>query len=110
VTIRPGDVAVVEFPGAEVTKRRPAVVLSTPAYHASRPDVVLGLLTSQVDAALAPTDYALEDWASAGLRRPSAFRAFLVTLPAGSVAVVGHLSDRDWEEVRRRVRLALAVT
>jgi len=106
----PGDVVIVEFPGARATKRRPAVVISTPAYHASRPDVVLGLITSRVDDATAPTDYVLQDWSSAGLRRESAFRAFLATLPAARVSVIGHLSDRDWGQVQGCLRIALAVT
>ena len=106
----PGDVVIVEFPGAKVMKRRPAVVISSPAYHASRPDVVLGLITSRVGDATAPSDYVLQDWSSAGLRRASAFRAFLATLPAATVAVIGHLSDRDWREVQARLRTALAIT
>ena len=107
--VKPGNVVTVDFPGAVGTKRRPAVVLSTDTYHATRPDVVLGLLTGQVVAATGPTDYALQDWSAAGLHNPSAFRAFLATLPATQVSVIGHLSDRDWQEVKARLRAALAV-
>ncbi|MDI6793397.1 MAG: hypothetical protein QME81_11120 [bacterium] len=39
VTPQPGSVVVVDFPGAVVVKRRPAVVLSTTTYHTQRPDV-----------------------------------------------------------------------
>ncbi|HUT36361.1 MAG TPA: type II toxin-antitoxin system PemK/MazF family toxin [Planctomycetota bacterium] len=60
--IRSGDVVVVEFPGAVATKRRPAVVISTATYHATRPDLILGLLTSQVQDATRPTDCVLRDW------------------------------------------------
>ncbi len=106
----PGDVVTVDFPGATGIKRRPAVIISTASYHASRPDVILGLLTSQSGKASAPTDYLLQDWAAAGLHSPSAFRSFLATLPAGSTRVIGKLSARDWQEVQARLRLALAVT
>lgn len=105
----PGDVVTVDFPGATGTKRRPAVIVSTATYHASRPDVILGLLTSQSGKASAPTDYLLQDWAAAGLHNSSAFRAFLATLPATGITVIGKLSDRDWREVQTRMRLALAV-
>lgn len=105
-----GDVVVVDFPGVTGVKRRPAVVLSSDTYHTARPDIVVGLITSQTSAALAPTDYALQDWAAAGLRLPSAFRSFFATLPpSANPVVVGHLSDQDWREVRQRVRTALAV-
>ncbi len=108
--IKPGDVVTVDFPGALGVKRRPAVVVSTPTYHATRPDVVLGLLTSQIAGATAPTDFVLQDWSAAGLRNPPAFRAFLATLPASNVSVIGRLSDHDWQEVQTRLRVALAVT
>lgn len=106
----PGDVITVDFPGALGIKRRPAVVISTPTYHATRPDFVLGLLTSQIAGAIGPTDYILQDWAVAGLHSPSAFRSFLATLPVINVAVIGRLSNRDWQEVKTRLRVALAVT
>ncbi len=106
----PGDVVTVDFPGATGVKRRPAVVVSTTAYHAARPDVILGLLTSQAAKAAGPTDYLLQDWAAAGLRSPSAFRAFLATLPAASIVVIGKLAAQDWQAVRARLRVALAVT
>ncbi|MCX6833020.1 MAG: type II toxin-antitoxin system PemK/MazF family toxin, partial [candidate division Zixibacteria bacterium] len=38
-----GDVVVIDFPGVQGIKRRPAVVLSSAVYHTSRPDVVVGL-------------------------------------------------------------------
>ena len=71
----PGDVVVLDFPGVTGVKRRPTVVISSAVYHASRPDVVVGLITSQT-IALGPTDYLLQDWAQAGLRVPSVFRSF----------------------------------
>jgi mRNA interferase MazF len=108
--LKPGAVVTVDFPGVTGVKRRPAVVVSSATYHATRPDVVLAVVTSQVTTATAPSDYVLQDWAGAGLRQPSAFRSFLVTLPAASVvAVIGQLSDRDWQEVKARLRVALAV-
>jgi mRNA interferase MazF len=77
---KPGDVVTVLFTGAVSTKRRPAVVISTSLYHAHRPDVIVGLLTTNVAAATTPTDYLLKDWMAANLRHPSAFRCYLLTL------------------------------
>ena len=103
-----GDVVVADFPGVTGTKRRPAVVLSSEAYHAARPDVIVGLITSQTAAAIGPTDYALKEWQQAKLKAPSAFRAFISTIPRAHVAVtIGRLSDLDWNEVKSRVRTAL---
>ena len=109
MSLEPGDIAIAEFAGARETKRRPVVVVSSTLYHQNRPDAILAVLTSRVDAATGPTDYVLKDWAEAGLTRPSAFRAFLNTYPATAARVVGHLSDRDWQQIQARLVLALAV-
>ena len=108
--VKPGDVLTVNFPGATGLKRRPVVALSTDIYHAARPDVIVAVLTSQVTSATALTDYILQDWRAAHLHRPSAFRAYLATVPAASITAIGHLSDRDWAEVQNRLRLVLEVS
>jgi mRNA interferase MazF len=108
--VKPGDVVTVDFPGATGIKRRPAVVVSTETYHRTRPDAILGLLTSQVATATGPTDCVLQDWQTAGLRSPSAFRAFLATLPTTSLTTIGHMSEQDWQKVQGCLRVALAVT
>jgi mRNA interferase MazF len=101
----------VDFPGVVQTKRRPAVILSSPSYHSKRPDVIVGLITSKIDQASAPTDHILQDWQAAGLRVPSAFRTFLVTLPQSSIgSTIGELSLADWTQVASRVKLALDLT
>ncbi len=62
IALQPGSVVVVDFPGAVVVKRRPALVLSTPTYHSQRPDAILGLITGNVTRATADTDHVLSDW------------------------------------------------
>ncbi len=106
--MNPGDIVWVEFPGVVQTKRRPAVVLSSSTYHATRPDIIIGLVTSQTSKATAPTDFLIQDWQAGGLRVPSAFRAFIVTLPRSAVvSTMGTLTPRDWNEVVTRVKLAM---
>jgi len=106
--MNPGEVVWIDFPGIVQTKRRPAVILSSATYHATRPDIIVGLVTSQIAKATAPTDWLLQDWRSAGLRVPSVFRAFLSTLQQSSiVSTMGTLSPTDWNEVVVRVKLAM---
>jgi len=102
--LKPGDVVVGAFPGAQLIKTRPAVVLSTEDYHRNRPDVVVGLITTQVPKPLAPTDCELRDWKQAGLHAVSYFRLFPVTLPQREVRLIGRLSDADWVSVRECFR------
>jgi mRNA interferase MazF len=104
-----GNVVIVDFPGVTGIKRRPAVVLSSNTYHATRPDVIIGLITSQTTDATAPTDFLLQDWAAVGPRLPSAFRSFLVTPPRSAMVTrISQLSDADWQAVQLRVNRALA--
>lgn len=102
-----GDLVVFLSPDIQRPKRRLAVVISTDNYHADRPDAVLGLLTSQTDRAIGPSDYVLQDWRQTGLRKPSLFRAFLTTTPRTELTKIGHLSERDWRAVQACLRAAI---
>jgi mRNA interferase MazF len=107
VTFNPGDVVTVDFPGVTGIKRRPAVVLSSVTYHATRPDVIVGLITSQTTA-LGTTDYLLQDWLASGLRVASIFRSFIVIPPSANLVLIGKLSERDWKGVRACLKASLA--
>jgi mRNA interferase MazF len=108
--LAPGDVVVCEFMGAQGLKRRPAVIVSTDLYLANGIDAVVGELTTQLAKAAQPTSYALQDWSAAGLHQASVFRCYFSMALQASCVRIGHLSDRDWQEVQARLRLALAVT
>jgi mRNA interferase MazF len=95
-----GDLVVFLSPDIQGPKRRPAVVISTHDYHSNRPDAILGLVTSQTDRAIGPTDCVLKDWQQAGLRKPSLFRSFLATRPREELTLIGHLSEADWRAVQ----------
>ena len=103
-----GDVVLVPFPYRDrpAEKTRPAVVVSSSAYN-QRGDLVIAALTSQAPRFAA--DYALLDWSAAGLKVPSTARMILATVAATRVQLlIGKLSDRDWSEVRSRVRMVFA--
>jgi mRNA interferase MazF len=105
----PGDVVTVDFVGATGIKRRPAVVISSALYHTHRPDLILAVLTTQIAQATTPLDYILQDWANAGLHRPSAFWAYFGMATPSAVQVIGHLSARDWQGVQDCLTRALAI-
>jgi mRNA interferase MazF len=108
MVLNPGDLVSVDFPGVTGVKRRPAIILSSATYHAIRPDIIVGLITSQTKG-LGTTDYVLQDWATAGLRVESIFRSFIVTLPrSANIIQIGHLSERDWQAIRTCLKIAFA--
>jgi hypothetical protein len=49
------------------------------------------------------------DWQLAGLRAESYFRAYVPTAHRSELTVIGHLSNRDWNQVRACVRAAFAI-
>jgi len=95
--------------GAVETKVRPAVVIASSTYLVERPDVLLGILTTKFPGTVVSTDYLLVDWQSAGLRAPSCFRTYVLTIHRSELTVIGHLSDQDWNRVQACVRTAFSI-
>lgn len=104
--MKAGTVVTAEFQGIVSTKHRPAVVVSGENYQLARPDVILAVVTSRTDKANSMTDYILRDWQSAGLNKLSAVRIFLFTLPQDKITKIGHLTEKDWTEVKARLQIA----
>jgi len=107
--LKPGDVVVGVLAGATETKVRPAVVIASNTYLVERPDVLIGILTTKPPRPSTSTDCILEDWKYAGLRAESYFRAYVLTMHRSELTIIGHLSDRDWTQVKDRVRAAFAI-
>ncbi len=105
-----GDVVLVPFPFTDQTsiQVRPAVIVSTDQYTSETGDVLVTMITSQRH--VLATDYALEDWASAGLLHPSWARAKLACLSQTLLRrTLGQASARDLAEIDTRLRLALGL-
>lgn len=108
--LTPGEVVTVDFVGATGVKRRPAVVVLTEEYNQDHLDVVLCVLTSNVASAKTKTGFILQDWKSAGLNAPSAFRVYFGMALPSAVKMIGHLSAADWVGVQACLKRAVAVS
>jgi mRNA interferase MazF len=77
-----GDVVLLPFPFTDQSesKKRPAVVVSNAAYNASRPDIIVMAITSQLRASRGANEFWLGDWAAAGLLKPSAIKPVMATI------------------------------
>jgi len=105
-----GDVVLVPFPFSErlVTKKRPAVVVSSNAYHAASSDVVIAQITSKLAVAPRPGDHRVVAWQEAGLVTPSLVRVKLATLHNGLILRrLGTMPASDMRAVDRGLGIAL---
>ncbi len=77
-----GDIALVPLPFTDqsATKKRPAVVVSSPAYHQERPDLIVMAVTSQMRPVHTIGEVTRKDWKTAGLLKPSAVNPVITTV------------------------------
>ena len=99
-----GDVVLVPFPFTDQsgTKKRPAVVVSSHGYNASRRDIVIMAITSQVRTPLAFGEAMVGDWQGAGLVKTSSLKPVFTTIEQGLVVrVMGKLATADIQALRQ---------
>jgi len=105
-----GDIVLVPFPFTDqsTTKRRPAVVISSPAYHRQRPDLIIMAVTSQPLTPDAVGEVAVQDWRGAGLLKPSVLKPVLTTIePALVLKKLGQLTSADQVLLRHALNTIL---
>ena len=105
-----GDVVLVPFPFTDqsASKKRPAVVVSSAAYHADHINLMLLGISSQVGAPTRVGEIILTDWKKAGLIGRSVVKAVITTIERKLVIrKLGVLSDADCDAVRKALRLIL---
>ena len=77
-----GDIVLVPFSFTDqsAVKRRPAVVISSGAYHRSGRDLLIMAVTSQARPAAAVGELTVTDWKDAGLIKPSTVKPVITTI------------------------------
>jgi mRNA-degrading endonuclease toxin of MazEF toxin-antitoxin module len=106
-----GDVVLVPFPFTDqsASKKRPAVVVSSAAYHWDHINLVLIGVSSQISSSPRAGEVTLTDWKNAGLIGPSVVKAVLTTIDRRLVIrKLDELSSADRDEVNKALRLILA--
>jgi len=97
------DVILVRYPFTDLSsiKVRPAIVVNSP--HTSLDHIIVAL-TSQVSNLLSG-EFALSDWAGAGLNVPTAVKRGIYTVhPLLIIRGLGKLSQQDAQEVDRSLK------
>jgi mRNA interferase MazF len=101
-----GEVVLVPFPFTDQsgTKKRPTVVVSSHGYNASRRDIVIMAITSQVRTPLCFGEAMVGDWQGAGLIKTSVLKPVFTTIEQGLVLrVMGRLSAAGIKTLREIV-------
>ena len=105
-----GDVVLVPFPFTDqsASKRRPAIVISSAAYHRARPDLLIMAVTSQRPSTLSVGEVQVQDWRTAGLLKPSVPKPVLTTIdPALVLKKLGQLTSTDQTALRQALATIL---
>ena len=104
-----GDVVLVGFVFSDESghKVRPALVISSSAYHRARREVILAAITSNVRRRLF-ADHLVADWKAAGLLFPSLVTGIVRTVKQTMIErKLGSLTKADMHAVERELRRAL---
>ena len=105
-----GDCLLVPFPFTSQTasKKRPAIVVSSRAYNAAKPDVIVMAVTSQLRPAASLGEVFVKDWKQAGLLKPSAIKPVFATLEQALVIrQLGALNAADKEALKQAIAQTL---
>jgi mRNA interferase MazF len=101
-----GDIVLVSFPFTDqsATKQRPAVVVSSEAYHQARRDLVIMAVTSQLRPGATFGEVPVGAWQAAGLLKPSAIKPVIATVEQRLVIKrLGRLKEDDQQKLRAAV-------
>lgn len=101
-----GDIVLVNFGFSEGIgfKKRPALVVSSEAYHTERQEVVILAITSNVDRILLG-DTKVSQWKEAGLLYPSLVTGIIRTVKSNMIfRKIGEISKGDLNKVEENIK------
>ena len=100
-----GDIVLVPFlTDQSASKKRPAVVVSSEAYHRARIDLIVMPITSQVRSSTAFGEVFVQDWKAAGLLKPGVIKPVITTIEQSLVLrKLGRLDDPTQAALRNSI-------
>lgn len=104
-----GDVVLVSFVFTDETgvRQRPAVIVSSNAYHSGREEVIIAAITSRTDRVLVG-DHLINHWREAGLLLPSVATGIIRTIKQVMVIrKLGTMPQDDMRVINEKLRMAL---
>lgn len=104
-----GDVVLVGFVFTDETgvRRRPAVIISSEAYHQGRQETIIVAITSRTDRVLVG-DHSISGWREAGLLSPSVATGIIRTIKQAMITrKLGAMPHADMKAIDSSLRLSL---
>ena len=101
-----GDVVLIPFPFTSQTasKKRPAVVVSSPAYNLAKADVVVMAITSQLRPSASLGEVFVDGWQTSGLLKPSIIKPVFATIEQRLVIRhLGSLGAKDRVSLKQTI-------
>jgi len=90
-------------------RRRPAVIVSSDAYHHGRQEAIIAAIISQTERVLIG-DHLIKDWQGAGLLFPSVATGIIRTIKQGMIAQkLGAMPQFDMQAADSKLCVALAL-
>jgi len=105
-----GDVVLVSFPFTDqtITKKRPAIVVSSTDYNRQRPDLIIMAVTSRVKPSPSLGEVMVTQWKQTGLIKPSVIKPICTTVEKGLVLKkLGLLTQQDQQSLRAALQTIL---
>lgn len=105
-----GDVVLAPFPftNQAALKQRPAVVVSSWAYNAVKPDLIIMAITSQLHSTASLGEVWIVDWQLANLLKPSAIKPVFATIEQSLIVRrLGALQAQDHSALRAAIAAVL---
>ena len=106
-----GDVVLASFVFADETgaKQRPAVIISSDAYHQQRQEAIISAITSRINRILVG-DHPINHWREAGLLFPSVATGIIRTIKQPMIVrKLGKMPEGDLKEIDEQLSTALGI-
>lgn len=106
-----GDVVLVSFVFADETgaKQRPAVIISSDAYHQQRQEAIISAITSRINRILVG-DHPINHWREAGLLFPSVATGIIRTIKQSMIVrKLGKMPEGDLKEIDEQLSTAVGI-
>ena len=107
-----GDIILVPFPFSDQTfsKKRPAVVISSDVYNSRYLDIIIMAVTSNTQNPLRIGECLIEDYASAGLLKPSVIKSAISSIDKSLILKkLGALSSGDLDLLNKTLKELLSL-